>query len=49
MCCCHDDARYVADQLKINLIGDPILGVKKPAVKPEVQQEVLQTQAADAL
>ena len=45
-CAYYVRPRYVADRLAkaINLIGDPILGVKKP----EVQPEVLQTQGADA-
>ncbi len=46
---CYVRSRYVADRLAkaIHLIGlgDPIRGVKKPEVKPEV----LQTHVADAL
>ena len=30
------------------LIGDPILGAKKPEVNPVVHPEVLETQAVDA-
>ncbi len=42
--------RSVADRLAkvINLIGGPILGVKKRKVKQEVQPVVIQTQVADA-
>ena len=45
-CACYVRHRYVADRLAkvTNLIGDPILGVKKTEVKPEV----LETQAAYA-
>ncbi len=44
---CYVSSRYVADRLAkaTHLIGDPIRGVKKPEVGPEV----LQTRVADAL